>query len=143
MLRPVLLSLFAVLHLFAPCPAQGDDDARADAVREFVRYFKKAKEEFVKSEVKRGWEHRENLEGSGKVEWPGLCGGCTKLQLVQTALGSKRAECGDGMFGRATLNPHDPVVKCTSFWPRGVQTLSEMAEQARYIVIAERLGQYL
>lgn len=104
---------------------------------------KKAKDEFLK-EARNDWKYRERLEGSGRVDWPGLCGGCSKLELVQTALGSKRATCQDGMFGSLTLlNPHDPVVKCTNYWPRNAQTLSEMAEQARYIVIAERIGQYL
>jgi len=104
---------------------------------------KKAKEEFLK-DVRHDYHTTERLEGSGKPDWPGLCGSCNNLELVQTALGLKRAECSDAMFGNhVPLNPHDPVVKCTSYWPRGAQTLSEMAEQARYIIVIERPGQYL
>ena len=103
---------------------------------------KKAKEAFAK-EVRGDWRYRESLEGSGKPDWPGLCGGCSKLNYVETAHGNKVATCSDGMFGGKPMNPHDPVVKCSDFWPRGAMTLPEMAEQARYIVVIDRPGQYL
>ncbi|MFY9343227.1 MAG: HEAT repeat domain-containing protein [Planctomycetota bacterium] len=51
MLRFRLLSLFALVLSCPVCVAQGDDDARADAVREFLRYFKKAKEEPLQVEA--------------------------------------------------------------------------------------------
>ena len=103
---------------------------------------RKAKDEFIK---KGTYEHkyRERLEGVGKLGWPGLCGSCSHLSFVETAHGSKIAECGDGKFDGKPMNLHDPVVKCSSYWPRSAITLSEMAEQARYIVVIDRPGQYL
>ena len=104
---------------------------------------KKTREKFLDEIRNRDWKYRESLEGSGKPDWPGLCGKCSKLEYTETAMGRKEASCNDGHFDGKPMSPHDPVVKCSDFWPRGTPTLAEMAEQARYIVIAERMGQYL
>jgi hypothetical protein len=45
----LLLSLFA--FLVGALPAQADLDAKLDATKEFVRYFKKAKEESLQVEA--------------------------------------------------------------------------------------------
>lgn len=50
MLRPLLLSLLAVLCLFAPAPGQ-DDPAKLDAVREFQKQWKKFKDEPLQVEA--------------------------------------------------------------------------------------------
>lgn len=50
MLRPLLATLFSFVSALS-LPAQGDPEARADAVREFVKYFRKAKEEALQVEA--------------------------------------------------------------------------------------------
>ncbi len=51
MLRFLLAWLVPILCLLSPLPAQGDPEARADAVREFLRHFKKFKEEALQVEA--------------------------------------------------------------------------------------------
>ena len=71
-------------------------------------------------------------ENSGpRAKFPGLCGTCKHLQLVQTRYGSTRARCGE--FYRMKIDPTDPIDYCTSYWRRGQPTLQEMIDQAKLI----------
>ena len=71
-------------------------------------------------------------ENSGpRAKYPGLCGTCKHLQLVQTKYGTTRARCAE--FYRLKMDPADPIDFCTAYWRRGQPTLQEMIDQSTLI----------
>jgi len=73
-----------------------------------------------------------------RPRFPGLCGKCQHLEYLSTQYGHAQAKCDSGnatvyMGRRGYLNPDDPVIECTDFWPLGAPTLKQLADQAYFI----------
>lgn len=97
-----------------------------------------------------------SLKGTGGAgtagrEWPGLCGKCNNLRVLVYENGDRVGRCGgyrtvfadEGFGPPPILNPGKPVKDCSGFWPTGAPNLEEMIEQARLLIIAKDVGQYL
>ena len=75
---------------------------------------------------------QERLEGSGRIKLEGLCKSCARVRYRETQYGTREAYC---RAFEKRLNPDDPVVVCSEYWPKGHATLDSMVENSTLITI--------
>ena len=75
---------------------------------------------------------QERLEGSGKIKLGGLCRTCARVRYRATQYGNESAYC---RAFESVLNPQDPVMVCSEYWPKGHPTLDSMIEGSTLITI--------
>ena len=75
---------------------------------------------------------QQRLEGAGKIKVRGLCGSCARLRYRASKYGSEEGYC---RAFEKSINPEDPIVVCSEYWPKGHPGLDSMIENATLITV--------